>query len=550
MTGAPAAALRLFTAGANDDFDVMCRTFRWCIPARFNIGTICDAHPPALPALICEGANGEADRCSFGDLATMVNRFANALAGIGIGAGDRVAVVLPQRVETAVAHLAVFRLGAITVPLSVLFGPDALSWRLGDSGARVVVCDGAHREVLEELKEDLPALERVIDCDEAGEGGFRSMLERGARRHDPVDTAADDPALVIYTSGTTGPPKGALVAHRCLLGNLTGFELSQNFFPVDGDLFWTPADWAWTGGLVDALLPSLYYGYPILGLGQGKFDPERAAAAIGRHGVRNAFIPPTALKMMRQVPDLRGRHGVRLRSVMSAGESMGAELFEWGREALGIDINEMWGQSEFNYIVGNCSAIMQVRPGSMGKSYPGHRVAPIDAEGNEMPAGEIGELAARRDDPVMFLGYWNRPEATAEKLVGPWWTTGDMGYRDEDGYLWFVGRKDDVISSAGYRIGPGEIEDCLIGHPAVAQAAVIGSPDPLRGEIVKAFIVLAEGREGTDELKRDIQESVKRRLAAYEYPREIEFLDALPLTTTGKVRRVELRERERRLKAH
>ncbi len=549
MTGAPAAGLRLFTAGADDDFDALCRTFRWRIPARFNIGTICDAHPPKRPALVCEGADGEAARYSFGDLATMVNRFANALAGIGIGAGDRVAVVLPQRVETAVAHLAVFRLGAITVPLSVLFGPDALSWRLGDSGARVVVCDGAHREVLEELKKDLPALERIIDCDEAGEAGFRSMLERGGRHHDPVDTAADDPALIIYTSGTTGPPKGALVAHRCFPGNLTGFELSQNFFPADGDLFWTPADWAWTGGLVDALLPSLYYGYPILGLRQGKFDPERAAAAIGRHGVRNAFIPPTALKMMRQVPDLRDRHGVRLRSVMSAGESMGAELYEWGREALGIEINEMWGQSEFNYIVGNCSAIMQVRPGSMGKAYPGHRVAPIDAAGDEMAAGEIGELAAHRDDPVMFLGYWNRSEATAEKFVGPWWTTGDMGYRDEDGYLWFVGRKDDVISSAGYRIGPGEIEDCLIGHPAVVQAAVIGSPDPLRGEIVKAFIVLAEGREGTDELKRDIQESVKRRLAAYEYPREIEFLDSLPLTTTGKVRRVDLRERERRAKA-
>ncbi len=542
---------RLFDPATARDFDALSRTFRWRMPKRFNIAqAVCDRHESIgdRTAIFCEDETGRAASYTFGEVRTMVNRFANTLVQMGIKRGDRVAIVLPQRIETAVSHLAAFKVGAVTVPLSVLFGPDALRYRLGDSGAKLVISDAVRRETLESLAREFDELHHVIDCDEQREGGFWSLLERGAGTFETADTAADDPALIIYTSGTTGPPKGALVAHRCLLGNLTGFELSQNFFPQEGDLFWTPADWAWTGGLIDALLPSLYYGYPVLGYDYGKFDPERACELIGRYRVRCAFIPPTALKMMRQVKDPRGRHGVDLRAVMSAGESMGAELYHWGRDVLGIEINEMWGQSEFNYIVGNCSAIMPVRPGAMGKSYPGHRVAPVDEEGNEKPVGEIGELCAWRDDPVMFLGYWNRPDATEEKFIGPWWSTGDMGYRDEDGYLWFVGRKDDVISSAGYRIGPGEIEDCLITHPAVLQAAAVGSPDPLRGEIVKAFVVLADGFRGTEELKKEIQDAVRKRLAAYEYPREIEFIDALPLTTTGKVRRIELRERERRAK--
>ncbi len=538
----------LFRAG-DGSFDQLAASFRWQIPARFNIAAACEHRELGEQvAVYCENDAGAAGRYTFDDLRRASNRFANVLAGLGIGAGDRVAIVLPQRIETAIGHLAAFKLGAITVPLSVLFGADALRYRLGDSGARVVLCAAGHREVLETLRGELPDLERVIDCD-AASAGFWSLLERAADEIAVADTAADDPALIIYTSGTTGPPKGALLAHRCLLGNLTGFELSQDFFPREDDLMWTPADWAWTGGLVDALLPALLYGRPVLGHAGGKFDPERALELVGRYRVRNAFIPPTALKMMRQVPGIRDRYKVSLRSVMSAGEAMGAELLEFGREAFGIDINEMWGQSEFNYIVGNSATILPVRPGSMGRPYPGHRVTTVDEAGNEKPCGEIGELVAHRDDPVMFLGYWQRDDATTEKFIGPWWSTGDMGYRDEQGYLWFVGRKDDVISSAGYRIGPGEIEDCLLTHPAVQQAAVVGCPDPLRGEIVKAFIVLAAGRVGDEALRDEIREAVKTRLAAYEYPREIEFIDALPMTTTGKVRRIELRERERRARS-
>ncbi|MGU9957003.1 MAG: acyl-CoA synthetase [Arenicellales bacterium WSBS_2016_MAG_OTU3] len=530
-------------------FETVCENFRWNIPERFNIAqAVCDRHASDVNkiALYYENETGHKKTYTFSQLKALSNQFANVLKAKGVNQGDRVGIILPQRPEAAIAHIAVYKLGAIALPLSVLFGPDAVTYRLTDSGTKVVITDSAHIDLIAAIKSDMPTLESVIDCDSpvTKKGGFWSLLEQASDKYDCCDTSSDDAAILIYTSGTTGPPKGAVIAHRCLLGNLTGFELSQNFFPQTDDLFWTPADWAWTGGLIDALLPSWYYGIPVLGYEGKKFDPEKACALMADYKVRNAFIPPTALKMLRQVGNIQNKYEVNLRCIMSAGETLGAELYHWGKETLHVEINEMWAQSEFNYIVGNCSEIMPVKPGSMGKAYPGHRVAPIDEDGNELPAGETGELAAHRDDPVFFLGYWNRDAATKSKYVGDWWGTGDVGYKDEDGYLWFVGRKDDVISSAGYRIGPGEIEDCLLQHPAVVQAAAVGSPDELRGEIVKAFIVLADGYEDNEVLKTEIQNSVKNNLAAYEYPREIEFVQELPLTTTGKVKRVDLRRLE------
>ena len=461
---------------------------------------------------------------------------------MGVGPGDRIAILLPQRVETGLCHLAAWKIGAVSLPLSALFGTDALRYRLEDSGAKILVGATEGVQKVQSLRNELPELETIIDCDDR-KSGFWSLLDRAAKNVETANTLANDPAIVIYTSGTTGPPKGAVLAHRCLLGNLTGFEMSQNFFPLDDDLMWTPADWAWTGGLLDGLIPAWFYGRPVLGYDGGRFDPEKACDLMARYRVRNAFIPPTALKMLRQIGDIRDR-GVQLRSVMSAGESLGAQIYEWAEEALGVQINEMWGQTEFNYIVGNCSKIMPVKPGSMGKPYPGHLVEPVDEAGNVLADEQTGELCALRDDPVMFLGYWKRDQATQDKFIGPWWSTGDVGYRDSDGYLWFVGRKDDVISSAGHRIGPGEIEDCMLKHPAVVQAAAVGTPDELRGEIVKAFIVLASGEVPSDALRQSIQDLVRGDLAAYEYPREIEFVSELPMTTTGKVRRIELRERE------
>ena len=532
----------------NHSFEQLRRDFRWRIPEHYNIGVdVCDKHRQrfAAPALYLENAEGRSYSVSFGELKTRSDRFANALRGLGVARGDRVAIILPQREEAVIAHIAVYKLGAVALPLAVLFGPDALEYRLGDSGAKLAISDAGHMEMLNDIRPRLPALETIVACDShAGGRGFWELLESASESFEPVKTRRDDPALLIYTSGTTGPPKGALEAHRCLPGNLPGFELSQNFYPGEQDLMWTPADWAWTGGLLDALLPALHYGVPVLGYAGGRFDPEQACRLMGKHGVRNAFIPPTAIKMLMQIDSPRQKYDLKLRSIMSAGEQVGAEVVRWVSEELAVEVNEMWGQTEFNYLVGNCTQVMPVRPGSMGKPYPGHTVDPVDPSGNPMPDGEIGELAARRDDPVFFLGYWENEQATREKFIGDYWGTGDLGYRDGDGYLWFVGRSDDVISSAGHRIGPGEIEDCLIKHEAVAQAAVIGSPDELRGEVVKAFIILADGQTPSDTLAQSIQQSVKQRLAAHEYPREIEFVDSLPMTTTGKIRRVELRELE------
>ena len=527
-------------------FDEIYSEFRWQIPEYFNMAdAVCDRHIDIADrtALYYENDRGETAQYTFGEIKTWSDQFANVLRSIGVAKGDRVALILSQRVETALTHISAHKLGAVSLPLSVLFGPDALEYRLTDSGSRVVVTDSAHKALVESIADKLDSLEHIICVDEAN--GFWSKLRHADNAFECVKTRADDPALLIYTSGTTGPPKGALVAHRGLIGNLTGFELSMNFFPRDDDVFWTPADWAWTGGLLDGLMPSWYYGRPIVAYECGKFDAEKAFDLLERYKVTTGFIPPTALKMMRKVDDVKARYCLKLRAIMSAGEAVGEELIHWGREVLSVDINEMCGQTEHNYMIGNCSAIMPLKPGSMGKAYPGHRVAVLDEDGRELSDGETGEFAAHRQDPVHFLGYWNKPEATAKKYSGNWFRTGDVGYRDEDGYLWFMGRADDVISSAGYRIGPGEIEDCLMQHPAVLQAAAVGVPDPegLRGDIVKAYIVLAEGYRASDEIEREIQQTVKQRLAAYEYPRAIEFIDELPMTTTGKVRRIELRQR-------
>jgi acetyl-CoA synthetase len=461
--------------------------------------------------------------------------------------GERVAIILPQRPETAIAYVAVFQMGAIALPLSHLFGPDALEYRMEHAEASVAIVEPTTIANLRAIRDRLTHLRQVIGVEttERGVHDWKELLAKASSRFTPVDTGADDPALIIYTSGTTGPPKGALKAHRVLIGNVPGFVHSHDFFPQKGDLFWSPADWAWTGGLMDALLPSLMLGVPILGY-RGRFDAEKAYYLIEKYGVRNSFLFPTALKlMMKAFPEPRKRFQFNLRSIMSAGESVGVTVFEWAKAELGVTINEMFGQTEINYVVGNCQSAWPAKPGSIGRPYPGHRVAVIDGEGRELPPGELGEIAVhRKGDPVFFLEYWKNPQATKDKFIGDWGCTGDQAKADEDGYLWYQGRSDDVIKSAGYRIGPAEIESCLVKHPAVANAAVIGKPDAARGAIVKAFIVLQQGYAPSSSLVDEIQAHVRGRLAPYEYPREVEFIEALPMTTTGKVQRKELRKLE------
>ncbi|RLQ88530.1 AMP-binding protein [Notoacmeibacter ruber] len=541
------------------DWEDVRTSFRWQIPERYNIGVdICDRWAETEPdreAIAEVAQDGSVRRYSFGELRTMTDKLASALAGRGVGRrageanGDRIGVLLPQRIETAVAHIAALKLGAISIPLFTLFGPEALMHRLADSGASVVVTDVEGAAKLAALRPDLPDLKLILCVDGPQEGceDFETFCAGGSSSFTPVDTAANDSALIIYTSGTTGAPKGALHAHRVLLGHLPGVEISHDFLPQPGDRMWTPADWAWIGGLLDVLMPALHHGVPVVAHRFRKFTGEGAFAFIAEHGIRNTFLPPTALKMMRLVPPEK-RASVDLRSVASGGETLGVELIEWGRDALGVTINEFYGQTECNMVVSSCAELEPAKPGVMGRPSPGHEVIVVDEDdGSPLAVGEEGAIAVRAPDPVMFLGYWNRAEATAEKFVtgdvnDGWMLMGDRGVIEDDGRIRFIGRDDDVISSAGYRIGPAEVEDCLLRHPAVKMAGVVGWPDDLRGHVVAAFIVLAEEAVPSDELAKEIAEFVKSHLAAHEYPRIIRFVDEMPMTTTGKIIRAKLRE--------
>jgi acetyl-CoA synthetase len=531
-------------------------SFRWDVPADFNIAHwACRrwATGGDRLALKWEDESGETRELSYGNLTQAANRLSNALVALGVARGDRVALILPQRPETAVAYFACFQMGAIAVPLSFLFGPEALEYRLANSGTKVAIVDAHTAAGLEPIRARLPQLAHVIGVAGARGAGildWDATIAAASDAFEIVPTRPADPAAIIYTSGTTGPPKGALLPHSALIGNLPGFEHSHDGFPRAGDFFWSPADWAWTGGLWDALMPTLYHGHAILGY-RGRFDPERAFYLLEKYAVRNAFLFPTALKMMmKAVPRPRDRYKVRLRTLMSGGEPVGAAVFHWAREELGATVNEIFGQTEMNYIVGNSHEVWPVKPGSMGRPYPGHRIAVIDAEGRELGPGEVGDVAVHRrwfdgtPDPVFFLGYWGNDEATANKYTGDWCRTGDEASWDEDGYLWYQGRGDDMFKSAGYRIGPAEIENCLVKHPAIANSAVVPSPDETRGAVIKAFVLLAPGQAASEALKDSIREHVKKHLAPYQQPKLIEFVSELPMTTTGKVQRKVLRERE------
>jgi acetyl-CoA synthetase len=546
-------------------------SFRWHVPADFNIAEACCGRwareTPTAVAVRYEHENGGAVSRTYSELQAEANRLSNVLASLGVAHGDRVAIVMPQRFETAVANMAIHQLGAVAMPLSMLFGPDALEYRLNDSGARVAIVDESAIDNLLAARGTCPALETVVAVGGAtgrGDIDWVDALAHASAEFTRRATKADDAAVLIYTSGTTGPPKGALIPHRALIGNLTGFVCSQNWFPQSDAVFWSPADWAWTGGLMDALLPTLYFGRPIVAY-QGRFSPEKAFELMQRYRVTHTFLFPTALKaMMKAVPEPRKRYKLSLRSIMSAGEAVGDAVFSYCRKQLDITVNEMFGQTEMNYVVGNCSRVVMddgrvlpgwpAKPGSMGRAYPGHRIAVIDDEGRECPPGTPGDVAVhRRDvhgapDPIFFLGYWKNDEATRRKFTGDvndsWCRTGDTATMDEEGYLWYQGRSDDVFKAAGYRIGPSEIENCLVKHPAVANAAVVPKPDAERGALVKAYVVLAAGFDANARLIEQLQAHVKGKLAPYEYPKEIEFIESLPMTTTGKVQRRVLRLQE------
>lgn len=573
--------------------------FHWEIPERFNIGAACmDAHPQDAPAIMVDRGDDPPEITTFGELGERARRLITFLRERGVGEGDRVAVMCAQSAETAVAHMAAYLMGAIAVPLSVKFGPEAALFRMGDSGAVAAVFDAdCYARLADELAE-LPELRTVLVTGDAvpdatspvagamraagtapavdesaaaaadGTGVAAGAAGAGALTVLPLavaeeadvavvvaDTGPDDPALLIYTSGTTGQPKGALHGHRVVLGHMPGVVRALDGFPrrstagesgESGDVFWTPADWAWAGGLLDVLLPSLYSGVPVVASTR-RPSPEAVEHILRRHGVTCSFLPPTILKMMRASDVDYSRTG--LRAAFSGGEALGEAVAEWAREALGVRVNEIYGQTECNLIVGTCHAEFKAPPGSMGRPTPGFDLVLLDSLGEHLgepvAAGEVGEICVRLPSPNAFLRYWNAPEKTAEKTAGGVLHTGDLARVDDEGNFWFSGRNDDLISSAGYRVGPGEIEDQILRHPSVEMVAVIGVPDELRGEAIVAYVVPAEGvdrtAEHTSDLAAEIQAFVKQRLAFYQYPREVVFLDELPTTNTGKIRRAQLR---------
>jgi acetyl-CoA synthetase len=569
-----------------DQYAVLHRRFRWQVDTHFNIAQACcqrwaaesngkgSSATPSRTAIRIHRPGATGRDYSYADLQHSADALSLALGALGVRRGDRVAIVLPQCFETAVAYMAVLQMGAVAMPLSILFGPDALEFRLQDSEAVLAIVDENAMASLKAVRPNCPALRTLLAVGQAkgqGDMDYSRALAAHPGVFTAVKTLAEDPAILIYTSGTTGQPKGALLAHRALIGNLPGFVASQNWFGFDGKnntssqaVFWSPADWAWTGGLMDALLPTLYFGRPIVAY-NGRFSPELAFELMASQGVTHTFLFPTALKaMMKAYPHPRQQFTLQLTAIMSAGEAVGDAVFAYTRDELGVIVNEMFGQTEINYVVGNCSLFWNAKPGSMGKAYPGHRVAVIDDAGRECAVGVPGDVAVNRfdihgePDPIFFLGYWKNQAATEAKFTGDWCRTGDMARRDADGYLWYDGRVDDVFKAAGYRIGPGEIENCLVKHPAVANAAVVPKPDRERGALVKAYVVLSPEyaaqrafQAGVGAvadfdltLMTGLQAHVKGLLAPYEYPKEIEFIDALPMTTTGKVQRRVLRLQE------
>ena len=524
---------------------------QWETAPRFNIARACCdrwAAEPGRIAIIQKNADGSVQQHSFLTLQQQANRLANSLREQGVQPGDRVGIMLPQGLEAGTAHIALYKLGAIAVPLFKLFGSDAIEHRASNCSMGVLITDNSGLQKIEKVWDRLPDLKLCYVIDpvtlRAGVLDYHARLKDQSDQFETLDTGAEDPALIIYTSGTTGHPKGALHAHRVLLGHLPGVRSSHDDFPQPGDRMWTPADWAWIGGLLDVLLPAWYHGVPVVAYRAEKFVAEEVFELIEELQIKNVFFPPTALKLLRPVENPQQRWQLALRSVASGGESLGDELLAWGDQALGVRINEFYGQTECNLVVSSCASLGVCRPHAIGRAVEGFNVAIIDDYGVVVPTGDSGHIAVATPNGSQMLRYWQNTAATEEKYLNGWLVTGDKGSMDEDGYIFFLGRNDDVITSAGYRIGPTPIEDCLIKHPAVKMAAAIGKKDPIRTEVVKAFVVLNAGYAASAETIGQLQAHVRAQLAAHEYPREIEFLDELPMTTTGKIIRKALRERE------
>lgn len=516
--------------------------FAWDIPGQLNIADVCcDRWALAAPdkvAVVHLGSDGTSEVWTYAQLKAASDSLAAVLANKGVRRGDRVAILMAQNPRVLVAHFAAMKLGAVSLPLFTLFGEDALRYRLADSGAAAVIVDGVAEDKLRSVIAHSPAPPVILSTTRrAGQMSLDDAMAQSSRNFQAVAAGAEDPAVMIYTSGTTGDPKGVLHAHRFLYGHLPCMELSQAGFPQKEDIGWTPADWAWIGGLMDMAMPCLFYGVTLISHRFAKFDPDQALSLIKHERITNSFLPPTALRLMQQthVPD-----GLSLRAVGSGGEALGGDLLAWGRDVLRCPINEFYGQTEANLVVAACDGLMDRVPGAMGMAVPGHDVAILGPGDAPVSVGEVGEVCVKSPDPVMMLRYWNKPEETAAKIQNGWLRTGDLATQSTNGQITFHARNDDVITSAGYRIGPVEIEQALCTHPDVTLAAVVGQPDPIRTEIIVAHVVLRKGADTTD-IEETLKSIVRTKASAHMVPRQIILADSLPMTATGKLLRRALR---------
>jgi acetyl-CoA synthetase len=511
-------------------YEEACAAHRWEVPARYNIARdVCDKHPPDKLAMVHEDFRGTVREIAWGELQARSSRFASVLAAHGVVPGDRVAMLLPPTPETAAAFLGTWKAGAILLSMSVLYGDEGIRHRLTDSRAKVLVTNAENAQRMED-----GLVERVLVLDDA-------LLASGAPDFACIDTAAEDPAQLYYTSGTTGLAKGIVHAHRYLLAH-NEFELCHEV--QDGERFHGMGEWAWAAGIAPLLGPWRLGAVQYVYQRAGGFDPHEQLAFLARHQVTNVFTTPTAMRSMMAIGDAGTRYPQRFRRVCSAGEPLNPEAIRWFREQYGVTVLDFYGLSESYPLVSNYP-FMAVREGSMGRPTPGWEVAILDEDERPVATGERGEICLRaRTNPHYPLGYWEQPEASAETFGGDWFHTKDAARADEDGYYWYEGRADDVIISAGYRIGPFEVESACLEHAAVAEAAVVASPDERRGAVVKAFVVLAEGHAPSDALAEEIKAHVREHHSAYAYPRRIEFVAELPKTLTGKIRRIELRQQE------
>lgn len=532
-----------------DFYEEACEEFTWDIPADYNpVHDFLRKHdtPDTSPALYQVDSTGGSTTYTFGDIDRLTDKLANGFRDIGLDHGDRVGIVLPQKAATPMTHLACWKMGAISIPLSILFGEDALRYRLQNSGARIVVADSSIADTVESVRGDCPNLEHivVVDDDQSDEYvDFDELLDRHTSDFDLFDATKDTESVIVYTSGSTGDPKGVVHTHSSWAGFCVGPSMFFELDLLNDPVLWTPADWAWFGGLT-ILTSAWHYGQPVVGCPMGGFDAERAFELISDYEVTHAWIPPTALRMMIQdVDDPAGQFDLSLDVIASGGEPLTPEILDWAADSFdNVVINEMYGQSEANMLSSNCQHWFPPKAGSMGKPCPGHDLAIIDSDTAEpVPTGEVGEIAIRRDgNPVLFERYWKLPEKTAAANQNGWHLTGDMARQDEEGYLWFKARTDDLIMTSGYRVGPGEVERAILEHPDVEQVGVVGESDDLRGEIIKAYVQPSGHRTSSEAFRTEIQEMVRTNLAKYKVPRAIEFHERLPTTATGKIRRNDL----------